>query len=94
MARIIYRKTSRKSWKIAIRATAVFFSWSTLGIVIYGLFTLRFDLLVLAAIWYFACGGMMIQNLRDAEEEFGNKAVQNERETRQQDNKPEASLRR
>lgn len=61
----------RNGWAIAQRVTAIFFSWSALGIAIYGLFAWRFDLWVMAAIWYFICGGFMIQNLRDAEEEFG-----------------------
>ena len=57
-----------KIWSIIQRCAAVFFTWTTFGIAVYGICCLRFDLLVMAAAWYFIGGGLTMQSIRDLEE--------------------------
>lgn len=56
-----------KIWSIIQRCAAVFFSWTTIGVAVYGICCLRFDLLVIAAAWYFIGGGLTMQSIRDLE---------------------------
>lgn len=55
----------KKFLDIAQRLAAVFFTWSSIAIAIYGICTLRFEGLIYALIWYFIGGGLTIQSLRD-----------------------------
>ena len=57
-----------KIWSVLQRIVAVFFTWSAIGIVVYGLIIWRLDLLIMAAVWYLLAGGLAIQTLRDLEE--------------------------
>lgn len=52
-------------FRIAQRTAARFFTWSSIGIAIYGICTLRFELPIFALVWYFIGGGLTIQSLRD-----------------------------
>lgn len=54
-------------WEIAKRAAAVFFTWTAIGIGIYGICIWRLDLLIMAAVWYFIGGGLTMQSIRDLE---------------------------
>lgn len=52
-------------FKIAQRVAAIFFTWSSIALAIYGICTLRFELPIFALVWYFIGGGLTIQSLRD-----------------------------
>lgn len=64
-------------WEIVKRAVAVFFTWTAIGIGVYGICIWRLDLLIMAAVWYFIGGGLVLQSIRDMEtvwkEEFEEK---------------------
>lgn len=57
-----------RMWSVLQRIVAVFFTWSAIGIVAYGLIIWRLDLLVMAVVWYLLAGGLAMQTLRDLEE--------------------------
>ena len=61
-----------RTWEIVKRAVALFFTWTAIGIGVYGVCIWRLDLLVMAAVWYFIGGGLVIQSIRDMEEAFKN----------------------
>lgn len=50
---------------IVLRVVALFFTWTALGLAVYGIFTLQFDLVLVAAVWYFVCGGLAVQSVED-----------------------------
>lgn len=58
----------KKFFDIAQRAVAVFFTWTAIGIAIYGICTLSLSTLIMAVAWYFVGGGLAIQSIRDIEE--------------------------
>lgn len=64
-------------WGIVKRAVAVFFTWTAIGIGVYGICIWRLELLIMAAVWYFIGGGLVLQSVRDIEtvwkEEFEQK---------------------
>lgn len=55
-------------WSVLQRVVAVFFTWSAIGMAVYGLIIWRLDLLIMAAVWYLLAGGLAMQTLRDLEE--------------------------
>lgn len=64
-------------FEIVKRVVAVFFTWTAIGIGVYGICVWRLDLLIMAAVWYFIGGGLLLQSIRDIEtvwkEEFEEK---------------------
>ena len=57
-----------KLFDIILRCVAVFFTLSAIAIAVYGICILRFDALIMAALWYFICGGLAVQSLKDMKE--------------------------
>lgn len=57
----------RKVFGIVKRATAVLFTWSAFGLGLYGICTLRVDLLVFAVFWFFM-GAFALMIVRQIEE--------------------------
>ncbi len=55
-------------WSILQRIVAIFFTWTSIGMVVYGLIIWRLDLLAMAVVWYLIAGGLALQSLRDIEE--------------------------
>ena len=73
----------KKFLDIAQRAAAVFFTWSSIAIAIYGICTLRFEGLIYALIWYFIGGGLTIQSLRDIQSVITDEPLEGREESEQ-----------
>lgn len=57
----------KKALRIAKRAVAIFFTWSAVAILVYGICTLQLRVIIAAPLWYFIAGGLTIQSLSDIE---------------------------
>ena len=62
-----YLLIMKKVLRTAKRAVAIFFTWSAVAILVYGICTLQFRVIIAAPLWYFIAGGLTIQSLSDIE---------------------------
>ena len=61
----------KKVLRTVKRAVAIFFTWSAVAILVYGICTLQLRVIIAAPLWYFIAGGLAIQSLTDIEALLG-----------------------
>lgn len=57
----------KKVLRIVKRVVAIFFTWSAISMLVYGICTLQLIAIIAALLWYFVAGGFAVQSLSDIE---------------------------